>query len=111
MTLRFMEPRATPEARLALGAAFLRAARFTFFRSTLSVIALVFMILSSILRIFQPASWCRIWGAARSCRCGHSWPPGAPEPQQDARPEASADLAPLPDGEAHPRPGTRFRAR
>ena len=32
----FMRPRATPAARLALGAAFLRAARFSFLRSTLS---------------------------------------------------------------------------
>src|SRR5580658_545632 len=38
-----MEPRATPDARLALGAAFLRAARFTFLRSALSVIDLVFI--------------------------------------------------------------------
>ena len=36
----FMEPRATPAARLALGAAFLRAARFSFLRSALSVIVL-----------------------------------------------------------------------
>src|SRR5580693_2144457 len=42
-TFFFMEPRATPDARLALGAAFLRAARFTFLRSALSVIDLVFI--------------------------------------------------------------------
>src|SRR5580658_3708203 len=39
-----MEPRATPDARLALGAAFLRAARFTFLRSALSSICLVFIL-------------------------------------------------------------------
>jgi len=39
-----MEPRATPDARLAFGAAFLRAARFTFLRSALSVIDLVFIL-------------------------------------------------------------------
>src|SRR5271166_338012 len=38
-----MEPRATPEARLALGAAFLRAARLTFLRSALSSICFVFI--------------------------------------------------------------------
>ncbi len=46
----FMEPRATPAARLAFGAAFLRAARFTFLRSALSVIFLVFIQL-----FFNPA--------------------------------------------------------
>src|SRR5436305_1378966 len=40
----FMDPRATPEARLGLGAAFLRWARFNFFRSALSVIFLVFIL-------------------------------------------------------------------
>src|SRR5579863_1789619 len=43
-TFFFMEPRATPDARLALGAAFLRAARLTFLRSALSVIDLVFIL-------------------------------------------------------------------
>src|SRR6202044_1033054 len=43
-TFFFMEPRATPDARLALGAAFLRAARFTFLRSALSSICLVFIL-------------------------------------------------------------------
>ena len=59
----FIEPRATPAARFALGAAFLRAARFTFFRSVLSVICLVFAIsLFSILRIFRRASSSRTEG-------------------------------------------------
>ena len=39
-----MEPRATPDARLALGAAFLRAVRFTFLRSALSSICFVFIL-------------------------------------------------------------------
>ena len=43
-TFFFSEPRATPEARLALGAAFLRAARFTFLRSALSVMVFVFIL-------------------------------------------------------------------
>src|ERR1700733_11495061 len=43
-TFFFMEPRATPDARLALGAAFLRDARFTFLRSALSVIDFVFIL-------------------------------------------------------------------
>ena len=46
-TFFFMEPRATPDARLALGAAFLRAVRFTFLRSALSVIDFVFILLSN----------------------------------------------------------------
>src|SRR3984957_20372729 len=46
-TFFFMEPRATPDARLALGAAFLRAARFTFLRSARSVIDLVFILFGS----------------------------------------------------------------
>ena len=56
-TLFFMEPRATPDARLALGAAFLREARFSFLRSALSVMFFVFILfLSGFLRIFPPAS-------------------------------------------------------
>jgi hypothetical protein len=51
-TLRFWEPRATPAARLALGAAFLRAARFSFLRSTGSVVVFVFILVFSILRTF-----------------------------------------------------------
>src|SRR6202167_3641771 len=43
-TFFFMEPRATPDARLGLGAAFLRAVRFTFLRSALSSICLVFIL-------------------------------------------------------------------
>jgi hypothetical protein len=39
-----MEPRATPAARLALGANFFRAALFAFLRSVLSVIVLVFIV-------------------------------------------------------------------
>ena len=46
------EPRATPAARLALGAAFLRAVRFSFLRSVLSVTVFVFISFFSILRIF-----------------------------------------------------------
>src|SRR6185503_10909965 len=52
----FIDPRATPEARLALGAAFLRAARFSFFRSVRSVAVFVFISLFSVLRIFPPFS-------------------------------------------------------
>src|SRR5689334_1398212 len=53
-----MEPRATPEARLALGAAFLRAVRFSFLRSVFSVTVLVFISskFSSDPRIVPPAS-------------------------------------------------------
>ncbi len=36
LTFFFLDPRATPDARLAFGAAFLRAARFSVFRSALS---------------------------------------------------------------------------
>src|SRR6266478_7867846 len=43
-TFFFMEPRATPAARLALGAAFLREARFNFLRSSLSVMFFVFIL-------------------------------------------------------------------
>ena len=50
LTFLFWEPRATPEARFGLGAAFLRAARFTFLRSALSVMFLVFIQL-----FFNPA--------------------------------------------------------
>ena len=50
LTLFFVEPRATPAARFGLGAAFLRDARFSFLRSVLSVVVLVF-----ILRIYS--SW------------------------------------------------------
>ena len=39
----FVDPRATPEARLALGAAFLRAVRFSFLRSVFSVTVFVFI--------------------------------------------------------------------
>ena len=52
----FIDPRATPEARLALGAAFLRAVRFSFFRSVRSVTVFVFISLFSVLRIFRSAS-------------------------------------------------------
>jgi len=55
LTRFFREPRATPAARLGFGAAFLRDARFSFLRSVLSVIFLVFIPLG-FLRIFQPAS-------------------------------------------------------
>jgi len=51
----FIDPRATPEARFAFGAAFLRAARFNFFLSVRSVTVFVFISLFSILRIFQSA--------------------------------------------------------
>ena len=51
----FSDPRATPEARLGLGAAFLRDARFSFLRSVLSVIFFVFIPLG-FLRISPPAS-------------------------------------------------------
>jgi hypothetical protein len=60
---RFCDPRATPDARLAFGAAFFRAARFNFFRSALSVIFFVFISLFSILRIFPPASLNRSEGS------------------------------------------------
>jgi hypothetical protein len=43
LTFLFIEPRATPDARFAFGAAFLREARFSFFRSALSVMFLVFI--------------------------------------------------------------------
>src|SRR5438034_1034669 len=52
----FSDPRATPDARLALGAAFLRADRFSFFRSVRSVTVFVFISLFSVLRIFRPVS-------------------------------------------------------
>ena len=52
----FSDPRATPEARLAFGAAFLRAARFSFFRSFTSVTVFVFISPFSILRIFPTIS-------------------------------------------------------
>ena len=39
----FWDPRATPAARLALGAAFFRAVRFSFLRSVLSVTVFVFI--------------------------------------------------------------------
>src|SRR5262249_16871745 len=55
LTFFFSDPRATREARLALGAAFLRAARFSFLRSALSVMFVVFMNWS-ILQTFQSAS-------------------------------------------------------
>lgn len=45
-TFFFMEPRATPDARFARGlavSAFLRAVRFSFLRSTLSVTVFVFI--------------------------------------------------------------------
>jgi hypothetical protein len=48
-----MDPRATPAARFCLGAAFFRAARFAAFRSVLSSICFVFMIVFSSLRISQ----------------------------------------------------------
>jgi hypothetical protein len=38
-----MEPRATPAARFALGAAFFLDARFSFLRSALSVVVFVFI--------------------------------------------------------------------
>jgi len=43
-TFFFTEPRATPWARFALGAAFFRAARFTFLRSCVSVTFFVFIL-------------------------------------------------------------------
>ena len=52
----FIDPRATPEARLVLGGAALRALRFSFFRSVRSVTVFVFISLFSILRIFRPVS-------------------------------------------------------
>ena len=42
-TLRFCDPRATSAARLAFGATFLRAARLSFLRSSLSVTFVVFI--------------------------------------------------------------------
>src|SRR5271157_860278 len=50
------DPRATPAARLALGGAALRLARFNFLRSALSVTFVVFISFFSILRIFPRAS-------------------------------------------------------
>jgi hypothetical protein len=52
----FCDPRATPDGRLPLGAAFLRAARFNFFRSALSLMFFVFISSFSVQRIFPPAS-------------------------------------------------------
>ena len=52
----FIDPRATPAARFAFGAAFLREVRFSFLRSALSVTFFVFISLFSILRTFPPAS-------------------------------------------------------
>ena len=52
----FIEPRATPAARFALGAAFLRAVRLIFLRSILSVTFLVFISFFLVLRIFQLVS-------------------------------------------------------
>ncbi len=43
-TFFFREPRATPDARFGLGAAFLRAVRLIFLRSALSVIDFVFIL-------------------------------------------------------------------
>jgi len=55
-TFFFMEPRATPLARLALGGAALRTVLFLALRSALSVMFLVFISFFSALRIFPPAS-------------------------------------------------------
>jgi hypothetical protein len=44
LTFFLSDPRATPDARLALGAAFFRAARFNFFRSVLSAMCFVFIL-------------------------------------------------------------------
>ena len=52
----FRDPRATPAARFAFGAAFLRAARFNFFRSSLSVTFFVSIRFFSVGRIFRQAS-------------------------------------------------------
>jgi hypothetical protein len=51
--LLLFEPRATPAARFALGAAFLRAVRFSFLRSMVSVTFFVFISFFSVLRIFD----------------------------------------------------------
>ena len=51
-----MDPRATPAARFALGAAFLRAARLIFLRSSLSVTFFVFISFFLVLRIFPLVS-------------------------------------------------------
>jgi hypothetical protein len=50
-----MDPRATPAARFALGAAFFLDARFSFLRSVLSVI--VFVFICPVLLVFFYSSW------------------------------------------------------
>src|SRR6185312_3392392 len=52
LTFFFIEPRATVEARLAFGAAFLRAARFSFLRSSVGLL-FVFAILYSLSDLLQ----------------------------------------------------------
>src|ERR1700730_1346429 len=54
-TFFLFEPRDTPAARLAFGAAFLRDVRFSFLRSVRSLTCLVF-ILPGFLRIFESTS-------------------------------------------------------
>ena len=44
LTFFFMEPRATVDARFAFGAAFLRAARFSFLRSSVDSVFFVFIV-------------------------------------------------------------------
>src|ERR1700722_7538912 len=92
-TLRFCEPRSTSLARFAFGAAFLRAARFSFLRSSLSSIFLVF-IQSLFLQISQSVSSTRRTESSRlfSCprpilrraaRCrGHIWRARSPSLRQ-----------------------------
>jgi len=60
LTFFFIDPRATPAARFALGAAFLRDALFSFLRSGLSVIFFVFILGLLTLRILLSASSIRI---------------------------------------------------
>src|SRR5580700_2609911 len=81
-TLRFCEPRSTSLARFAFGAAFFRAVRFSFLRSSLSVIFLVFIqslfpqISQSISSIRRPenspSTWCPRPNLRRATPCrGH----------------------------------------